>query len=139
MEQIAQRAIATAGAAILLGADTPLLTPQHLQRAVAALSAHEAVIGPSSDGGYYLLGLQHCPTGLLAGLPWSTDETRCKTEERLHAHGYSVATLETLPDVDVLEDLLSLVLQLESAGERAPHTQEWIARNRDALRSLLVG
>ncbi len=121
MERIAQRGIAEAGRVLLLGADSPELRPDHIELALKNLDTHDAVIGPSFDGGYYLLGLARCPDGLLHALPWSTPETFARTEERLRSSDFSVALLPPLGDVDVLADLLA-------CASPGPYTKDWILK-----------
>jgi uncharacterized protein len=137
MERIFQRGLRDAAAVIAIGADSPQLSPEHIQQALRELEQYDAVIGPSLDGGYYLLGLKRCSDGLLEGLPWSVPETRMATEERLRANLFTIATLEPVPDVDIAEDLLNLISSLEQRRDGAPATRRWVARNRDELRRLL--
>jgi rSAM/selenodomain-associated transferase 1 len=139
LERVLRRGIDTAGAAIAVGADSPLLSSDHLARAIASLAAADAVIGPALDGGYYLLGLRCCPPGLFSEIPWSTPETRQRTEERLRRRGMSITELEPLQDVDVAEDLSILMEQLDSSSAGAPHTRQWIANYALMLRGIGVG
>jgi uncharacterized protein len=135
IENILRRGLSTAPAAIALGADSPLLTTSHLNDALCRLETGDAVIGPSCDGGFYLLGLRSCPEGLLADLPWSTTATGVRTAERLHSRGMSVSHLRTLPDVDTLADLSLLQEMLrETSGEIAPATRHWLTMHESALR-----
>ena len=72
-----------AAPAILLGADIPGLTAQHLREAAAALGTQEAVIGPALDGGYYLLGFRRELPFLWQDMAWGTDAVLRETELRL--------------------------------------------------------
>ena len=137
IEHILRRGLRDAPAAIALGADSPLLTISHLTHALQQLETSDAVIGPSCDGGFYLLGLRRCPAGLLENLPWSTAQTREQTLDRLHSHKMSVYELETLSDVDTFADLLSLYNELQSASpEIAPATRQWFFEHRSRLREF---
>jgi glycosyltransferase A (GT-A) superfamily protein (DUF2064 family) len=118
--------------AIVVGADSPLLTSAHLQKALDALLTHDAVIGPSHDGGFYLLGLRTCPQGLLSGVPWSTAETAEATKRRLEECGYSVQELEALFDVDTPNDLAQLAATLCARPSLAPATRAWHLKNGDS-------
>ncbi|WP_271079520.1 TIGR04282 family arsenosugar biosynthesis glycosyltransferase [Aurantiacibacter sp. MUD61] len=91
--------------AILLGADIPGLTAQHLRDAAKALETNDAVIGPASDGGYYLLGFQRQLPFLWQNMAWGTEVVLAETEARLLAHGTAYATLAELDDCDRPEDL----------------------------------
>jgi hypothetical protein len=137
IESILRRALREAPAAIALGADSPLVTANHLRKAFQELRYADSVIGPSCDGGFYLLGLRRCPSGLLQRLPWSTAETRQKTEERLYSQGMIIGRLETLSDIDTLADLQSLHAQLQIASPGiAPATRQWFTEHSSFLREL---
>jgi len=120
LETIFRQALATAPAAIAVGADTPLLTSAHLQQALHALATHDAVLGPCPDGGFYLLALRACPRGLFSGLPWSTPETAYATKRRLQARGFSVQKLNPLFDVDTPDDLVLLDARLAPPPSAPP-------------------
>lgn len=91
--------------AILLGADVPDLTAQHLEEAARALVEHEVVIGPASDGGYYLLGFARRLPFLFAEMDWGTSAVRRETLRRLAARRIDWLALDELPDCDRPEDL----------------------------------
>lgn len=96
---------AETGNVILLGADAPDLRPEHLRAAVEALSAHPAVIGPASDGGYWLLGLRAPAPYLFATMPWGADTVCRITLDRLAVRGVQPVMLEVLADCDRPADL----------------------------------
>jgi rSAM/selenodomain-associated transferase 1 len=129
LENIFRRGLDGAGAAIAIGADSPSLTTGHLEVAVHALDQHDAVIGRSLDGGFYLLGVHQCEDGLLAELPWSTCETAEATIARLKAHGRTVHELVPLFDVDVPDDLELLAAYLGTNPQAAPATRAWAKNN----------
>ncbi len=125
IENIVQRGLRDAPAAIALGADSPQVTVGDLKEAINQLESSDAVIGPSRDGGFYLLGLRCCPRGLLQSLPWSTAETAQRTQERLQLHKMGVFELQTLLDVDTPDDLQSLYSELSAAApDIAPATRQ---------------
>jgi rSAM/selenodomain-associated transferase 1 len=129
LENIFRHALATAPAAIAVGADTPLLTSAHLEKTLQALVTHDAVIGPCHDGGFYLLALRACPGQLFFGLPWSTPETAYATKLRLEACGFSVEELDPLFDVDTPDDLVLLTASLSHQPSAAPATHAWRSEN----------
>lgn len=94
-----------AGPVVQVGMDTPQLAGPHLDRAVAGLAEHDAVLGPAEDGGWWLLGL-HDPghARVLADVPMSTPDTGARTLAALRAIGLDVAVVATLRDVDELPD-----------------------------------
>lgn len=90
---------------ILLGADIPGLAAGHLVSAAQALQTTQAVIGPATDGGYYLLGLPRPLPFLFNDMPWGTSSVLELTMMRLSARGIVPAMLEPLADCDRPEDL----------------------------------
>lgn len=124
MERQLRAGCELAGRCVLIGADSPGLPPALLDRAVEALDEHDAVLGPSEDGGFWTIGLRRCPPGrLLDGLPWSAPETFARTLERLRSRGLTVALAPTWFDVDEERDLARLALLLERGGLLAPATR----------------
>ena len=123
IERILIRGLQGASAAMAVGADSPTLTAAHLRCALDSLVAHEAVLGPCPDGGFYLIALTRCMPGLLASLPWSTPETLRAVKQRLQAHGFSIAELPPLFDVDTPDDLNKL-----ADPDTGPATRAWFSR-----------
>ena len=78
---------------VLVGADLPDLAPRHLHDAATALAAHDAVIGPAEDGGYYLLGLRTPMPWLFAPMAWGPDAVFAPTMARVAAPGVRPAPL----------------------------------------------
>ncbi|MCP4337957.1 MAG: glycosyltransferase [Desulfobulbaceae bacterium] len=97
-------------AAVLIGSDIPDITTDLLQQAFTSLLSKEVVIGPSQDGGYYLIGLTDDKASQLLPLlfeemQWSTGGLFATTTNRLEKSGYAVAVLPTLRDIDLPADL----------------------------------
>lgn len=90
--------------ALLIGMDTPQLTPALLAAAVAALGQHRAVLGLAPDGGWWALGLQRPDGSLLADVPTSRDDTGRRQRARLDAAGLDPHLLPELRDVDTAAD-----------------------------------
>lgn len=91
--------------AAIVGADCPELRAAHLERAIEALGAHDAALGPAADGGYWIVALARPAPALFAGVAWGTDRVLAQTLERARAAGRRVALLETLADLDTPADL----------------------------------
>jgi hypothetical protein len=127
MERVLSRALESSKAAIVMGTDFPGLPHRFLDSAHLQLSGHDAIIGPSADGGFYLLGLQRCPSGLLRGIPWQSATTREHTVERLCSVGLRVAEAEPWFDVDVPTDLVRLAGLLREERISAPRTAGFLA------------
>ena len=90
---------------MMIGSDCPGLTAALLREAASVLPNRGAVIGPASDGGYWLLGLaEPCPA-LFADMAWSTPAVLAETLRRLEANGLSPHLLPELTDIDTGEDL----------------------------------
>jgi len=89
---------------VLLGTDIPQLRTDHLEQTFAALAENDLVIGPSTDGGYWLIGANH-PVDLFEGIKWSTDAVFGQTLALAKEQGLRVITLSPLNDIDTAEDL----------------------------------
>jgi rSAM/selenodomain-associated transferase 1 len=90
---------------VIIGSDCLQLQTENLQEAVTLLESNTAVIGPASDGGYYLLGLTKLYPDLFVNKPWSTDQVLTKTIDDFNNQGISFALLEELCDIDDITDL----------------------------------
>jgi rSAM/selenodomain-associated transferase 1 len=116
-------------AVIVLGADSPSLPSRHLRAAIRALAGPTAdgVIGPSDDGGYYLIGLRApCPE-LFAGVAWSTSRVLAQTLARARRAGRRLRSLPAWYDVDTVEDLRRLATELRSGRGRPARTRRLLA------------
>lgn len=93
---------------VLIGMDTPQVSAGLLAGAVSLLGAHDAVFGPATDGGFWLLGLRAPDPGLLLGVPMSEPTTGEIQLNRLTEARMSVACLPSLTDVDTVEDAVEV-------------------------------
>ena len=125
IERILSRGLHEAPAAMAIGADSPALRVTHLERALGLLQTNDAVVGPSTDGGFYLLALRACQPGLLSSLPWSTSDTWPALRWRMEDYGLSFAELESLFDVDTPGDLVTLIRHWAAQPSSAPATRAW--------------
>lgn len=98
---------------LLVGMDTPQLTPDLLHRAAVALLEHGSVLGLAPDGGWWTLGLRAPDGALLRGVATSRDDTGARQLARLRAAGLAPHLLPELRDVDTVDDALA-------AAELAP-------------------
>jgi rSAM/selenodomain-associated transferase 1 len=104
------RAFASAFAAgarrvVIIGSDVPSCGRQHVADALRALEDSDVVLGPTHDGGYYLIALDRPRPALFTAIPWSTPSVLPATAERAGALGLSVRMLDPLRDIDTLEDV----------------------------------
>jgi uncharacterized protein len=91
--------------AIVIGSDAPALDAALLREARDLLERHEVVIGPASDGGYYLIGFVRPIPFAFSSIAWSTPEVLPETLRRLGAQGIEPALLPVLADIDTPADL----------------------------------
>jgi uncharacterized protein len=90
---------------VLVGTDAPGLSDEHVRAALVVLDAHDVVLGPALDGGYYLVALRRPAPALFDGVAWGTADVLAQTVARAEAAGLAVAPLAPLGDVDELADL----------------------------------
>ena len=89
---------------ILLGTDIPELEEKHLEKGFEALEKNDLVLGPSTDGGYYLVGLCR-NAAIFEGVSWGRTTVLDQTLGLAHKAGLSIHTLEPLTDIDTEQDL----------------------------------
>jgi rSAM/selenodomain-associated transferase 1 len=129
------------GAACVLNSDSPTLPASYLVAAVTALAAEgdRAVIGPSTDGGYYLLGMKRAHRHLFDDIEWSTERVFEQTLARAREIELPMVVLPTWYDVDDAAALRMLVGELlegrvfRAVGPRRPAA----VHSRRALIELL--
>ncbi len=114
---------------VVVGSDLPALPPARIREALARLATERGtvVLGPSTDGGYYLIGLAHPRAGdplpdLFTGIRWSSAWTRADTEAAAERCGLRVELLDSWRDVDDAADLAALRTALAGDGTSAPAT-----------------
>jgi rSAM/selenodomain-associated transferase 1 len=115
-------------ASCVLSSDIPTLPPRLLAEAAAILLApgDRAVLGPSDDGGYYLLGMKARHAALFADIAWSTDSVAEATRHRARAIGLELVEIETWYDVDDGASLARLLKDVRK--DIAPATWDVIDR-----------
>ncbi|MFJ6742799.1 DUF2064 domain-containing protein [Streptomyces sp. NPDC091279] len=104
-ERLAAAFAGCAGPALLIGMDTPQVTPELLTVDFAECDAY---LGPAEDGGFWALGLADPDPALLRGVPMSTPVTGAVQRERLVRAGLRVRDLPRLRDVDTAADALAV-------------------------------
>lgn len=122
-----------AGAVAALGSDHPTVPVARVREAFRRVEAGaDVVLGPSRDGGYYLIALaaDALRPELFLGIPWSTPEVLARTEERAADLGLGAERIEEGYDVDTPQDLDHLARELaggNGAGRLCPRTRELLA------------
>ena len=105
MADAARRASAVGEPVLLIGTDCPQLDATHLRRATELLHDSDAVLYPTFDGGYVLLGLRRFDPRPFEQIPWSTAEVADRTIERVRELGWSLTVGGMLHDIDEPIDL----------------------------------
>ena len=89
---------------IIIGTDCPEINPKIIEEAFEKLTKVDVVVGPATDGGYYLLGMNQFIPGLFKDIPWSSEEVLSATKNFLVTNDISFDMLPLLSDVDYQED-----------------------------------
>jgi rSAM/selenodomain-associated transferase 1 len=130
--------IPAAGPTAILSSDIPGTPPGELGRAFALLAAGaDIVLGPSTDGGYWLFAAREAHDEPFRDIPWSTASTLAITLERCRGAGLEVEQIRPWRDVDTMADLLALAA--DPALDRAPHTAVALRALPVALLGLQTG
>ena len=117
-------------AAVAIDSDTPNLPVGLLQQAVDRLADPEldVVLGPTEDGGYYLIGIRAPQPELFSAMPWSTPDVLPETLHRAQRRSLRLLQLPPWYDVDTPDDLGRLRADLVGAEARvAPHTRQYLS------------
>ena len=120
---------------VIVGSDSPTLPLGYLDQAYEALAAHDVVLGPAEDGGYYLVGSSRFVPELLRGITWGSSRVLEQSTEALSRAGRSFHLLPPWYDVDTARDLLRL--EKELVGLQAVPSSGFPRRTAAALASCL--
>lgn len=96
----------TAEACLIIGSDCGDMSADILHQAFTALQSHDVVLGPTFDGGYYLLGVSKPGLELYDGIAWSTESVYEQTVAKVNAANATYFELPKLHDIDYEEDYL---------------------------------
>lgn len=111
---------------VITGSDIPGLTANRISEAFAATDNADVVLGPSPDGGYYLIGSRRLPE-VFADIPWSTGEVLSRTLDRLRSQGRSWHLLPPERDIDEPSDLagrISVIVPVVDGDDVPPGAAE---------------
>ncbi len=116
--------------AILLGTDLPDLPPEIIEEALSALKAGTPVIGPSADGGYYLIGFDrfNFNPAVFRPMPWGTAGVFARTIAEFRKSEPLPHILPEWQDIDAFSDLLDLIQRCSPPSNCAPHTMACLKR-----------
>jgi len=93
-----------AGKVCIIGGDSPDIPSEFLSESFLLLDSHDIVLGPTLDGGYYLLGMNFCHRELFSNINWSTSSVYQETLEIIKNKGLTHVNLPPWQDVDTFED-----------------------------------
>ena len=121
---------------IAFNSDSPHLAPAVLERAFEILAQHDVVVGPTNDGGYYLVGAKAAHPTLFEsdglGTKTALERLLARTKDLKLSTGFS----EPFYDIDVANDLVQLARELQHAPAKAPKTARWFKEWQPAIGQL---
>lgn len=124
---------------IAFNSDSPHLPPSVLEGAFAALASHDVVVGPTHDGGYYLVGARTSHPTLFSGAAMGTNSALDTLLGRARDLQLSVGFAATFYDIDVVDDLTRLAAELRLAPAKAPRTAQWLKKWEVAAAQIRTG
>ncbi len=121
---------------IAFNSDSPHLAPSVLDSAFAILATHDVVVGPTHDGGYYLVGAKAVHPSLFEGDGMGTKSALDRLLTRTKVLELSTGFTEAFYDIDVAKDLILLARELRLAPAKAPKTAGWFGEWQQAVAQL---
>lgn len=118
------------GRVVAFNSDSPHLSQHVLENAFEILATRDLVVGPTHDGGYYLVGARASWPNLFANNGLGTNTALERLLTRARALKLSVGRAERFYDIDVADDLERLAKDLLPDPARAPRTAEWLSQHR---------
>lgn len=124
---------------VAFNSDSPHLPASILESAFETLTAHDVVVGPTHDGGYYLVGAKAAHPTLFDGDGMGTRSALEALLARARGLQLSVGYTDPFYDIDVQDDLTRLAAELRLAPSRAPRTAVWLKQWEQAVAQLRTG
>jgi glycosyltransferase A (GT-A) superfamily protein (DUF2064 family) len=124
---------------IAFNSDSPHLPASVLEAAFDVLEARDLVVGPTHDGGYYLVGAKASHSDLFASDGMGTANALAALLTRARALGLSLHLTDPFYDIDVQGDLTRLAAELRLAPARAPQTAVWLKQWGLSVAQLRTG
>ncbi len=124
---------------IAFNSDSPHLPRSILESAFATLATHDLVVGPTRDGGYYLVGAKASYPALFARDGMGTSSALERLLSRARVLDLSVVTADPFYDIDVADDLIRLAEELRLTPAKAPQTALWLKQWGHAVAQLRTG
>jgi len=124
---------------VAIGADSPTLPPAYIERSFQLLARADLVLGPSADGGYYLIGMKASHPELFQGVAMGTERVFRETLERARQASMRVSLLPSWYDVDTPNDIKRLLAELRAVPHGAMHTRAFLWGCEKPLPCVSVG
>jgi uncharacterized protein len=124
---------------IAFNSDSPHLAPSVLDSAFEILATHDVVVGPTHDGGYYLVGAKADHPALFESDRMGTGSALDRLLTRAKVLELSTGSTEPFYDIDVANDLIRLARELRLAPAKAPRTAAWFGEWQQAVAQLRHG
>ena len=121
---------------VAFNSDSPHLAPSVLDSAFEILVTHDVVVGPTHDGGYYLVGAKVAHPSLFDGDGMGTSSAFDRLLTRTKLLELSTGFTELFYDIDVADDLIRLARELRLAPAKAPRTAAWFREWEQAVAHL---
>ena len=99
---------------LLIGSDSPTMPQSVIDSAFESLKSVDVVVGPTNDGGYYLIGMSTYRPEIFEDIEWSTGQVWQQTRDRIESNGISFKELPAWYDIDNIDDLKRLHQELQS-------------------------
>lgn len=128
-------------AVITIGNDTPHLQTHHILKAVDQLELNNIVLGPSKDGGFYLMGLKssHFNSETFLKLPWQTSHLHRSISKLVASNHITLSYLELLSDIDTISDAKTIIDSFLKISKRIKQLlQDYILVEKKIINSLIV-
>jgi len=119
---------------VAFNSDTPHLPAEFLQRAFSSLSSSDVVVGPTLDGGYYLVGAKAAHPGLFVAGAMGTTTAYEALLARVRGLHLSLSLVDPFYDIDELTDLGQLAEELRRHPGKAPQTALWLSARTERIK-----
>lgn len=136
MERYFARTLSHTSKSILIGSDSPTIPASVFEETISLLDRHDVVLGPSEDGGYYLVAAKQSVPPIFHGIDWSTEQVWPQTVQFLERANVKFATLPEWYDVDNEDDLQRLMGEI-TASHDGSHHERSLASLRTKLEQIL--
>lgn len=121
---------------IAFNSDSPHLPRSILENAFEILATRDVVVGPTHDGGYYLVGAKAAHTALFESEGMGTGSALDRLMNRAEALELSIGRAQLFYDIDIASDLIQLAQELRTAPDKAPRTAAWFSEWEQAVAPL---